>query len=165
MIEYWDLYDNHRNKLNKVVKRGTKLNDGEYHLVVNAWIKNDNNEYLISKRSSIKTFAHMWECVGGSAVKGEDSLTAAIREVKEELDLTLKKEDGILIGSTLRTYPKCSDILDVWLFKSNVEIKNIKIQNEVEDVMWASKDVILKLYEEKKFEANAFFEEVLNYEA
>ena len=29
----------------------------------------------------------MWECAGGSAVKGEDNLLGAIREAKEEVDL------------------------------------------------------------------------------
>ena len=38
-MEYWDLYDKDRNKLNKVVERGQKLSDDEYHLVVNAWLK------------------------------------------------------------------------------------------------------------------------------
>lgn len=164
MIEYWDLYDKDRNKLDRVVTRGEKLNAGEYHLVVNAWIKNDNNEYLIAKRSSLKTFSHKWECVGGSAIKGEDSIEAALREVKEELGITLDKESATFIGSTLREYPNCSDILDVWIFNSNIKINDIKMQDEVEDVMWASKETILNLYEESKFEANAFFKEVLDSE-
>ena len=33
-MEYWDLYDKNRQKLNKVVKRGDYLKDDEYHLVV-----------------------------------------------------------------------------------------------------------------------------------
>lgn len=47
-MEYWDLYDKNRNKLNKIVKRGDKLADDEYHIVVNVWLKNKNNEFLIS---------------------------------------------------------------------------------------------------------------------
>lgn len=54
-MEYWDLYDKDKNKLNKTVKRGDYLSDDEYHLVVNAWIMNDKNEFLISQRSSNKT--------------------------------------------------------------------------------------------------------------
>ena len=51
MVEFWDLYDKNRNKINKVVKRGEKLSDGEYHIVINAWIKNDKNEFLITRRA------------------------------------------------------------------------------------------------------------------
>lgn len=30
-MEYWDLYDKDKNKLNKIVKRGDYLSDDEYH--------------------------------------------------------------------------------------------------------------------------------------
>lgn len=39
----------------------------------------------------------MWECVGGSVLAGEDSLTGAVREVKEEVGLELAPEQGILV--------------------------------------------------------------------
>ncbi len=38
-MEYWDLYDKNRKKINKIVKRGDILKDDEYHIVVDAWIK------------------------------------------------------------------------------------------------------------------------------
>lgn len=162
-MEYWDIYDKDKQKINKIVKRGEKLQDNEYHLVVNVWIKNRNNEFLIAQRVANKSHPLMWECVGGSAVSGEDSITTAIREVKEELGLQLDKEDGKLIGSTLRYYPNCPDILDVWLFEvHDIDVSKIKMQvEEVNDFMLANPEKIKKLKEENKFEANAFFEEVL----
>ena len=36
----------------------------------------------------------MWECVGGSVVKGEDSLQGAVRETKEEVGIDLNPESG-----------------------------------------------------------------------
>ena len=53
-MEYWDLYDENRRKLNRKVTRGSRLNDNEFHLVVNVWIKNNNDEFLISRRSKKK---------------------------------------------------------------------------------------------------------------
>lgn len=44
-MEYWDIYDEFKNKTGKVLKRGDKLNDDEYHLVTNAWIKNSKGEF------------------------------------------------------------------------------------------------------------------------
>lgn len=164
MIEYWDLYNENRELLNKTIKRGEKLQDNEYHLVTNAWIINDNNEFLITQRSENKTHPLMWECTGGSALKGETTLDAAIREVKEELGIDLFKENAIFIGSIKRYYPNCPDFLDVYLFKSNVLKDKIKIQDEeINDVMWATKEEILNLKNNNKFEANAFFNEVINY--
>lgn len=162
-MEYWDIYDKDKQKINKIVKRGEKLEDNEYHLVVNVWIKNKNNEFLIAQRIEDKSHPLMWECVGGSAVSGEDSITTAIREVKEELGIQLNQEDGKLIGSTLRYYPNCPDILDVWLFEvQNIDVSKIKMQvEEVNDFMFANPEKIKKLKEDNKFEANAFFEEAL----
>ena len=160
MQEYWDLFDRNRNKIGKRVIRGEKLKFGEYHMVVNAWIKNDNDEFLITRRSENKAHPLMWECTGGSVLAGEDSLEAAIREVKEELGIDVK--DGILIGSTLRYYLNCPDILDVWIFKSNKKIEEITIQKEeLSDAKWASADEIKRMYDNGEFEANAFIEEAL----
>ena len=104
----------------------------------------------------------MWECTGGSAIKGETSLQAALREVKEELGIEVNSETGKFIGSTLRYYPNCPDILDVWIFESNVSIDEVTIQKEeVCDVMWASSEKIKSLYDENQFEANAYFEEII----
>lgn len=163
MFEYWDLYDKNRNKLNKVVKRGDTLSDDEYHLVVNAWVKNKNNEFLITQRAAHKSHPLMWECTGGSALSCEDSIDAAIREVKEELGIEVDSKFSSFVGTTTRYYKGCPDILDVWIFESDATLEDIKIQEEeVNDVMWASVDEIKKLYKENKFEANAFFEQVLN---
>ncbi len=162
-MEYWDLYDENRHKLNKKAKRGDYLQDGEYHLVVNAWIKNSKGEFLITQRSANKSHPLMWECTGGSALMGEESLEAAKREVKEELGIDISDVEGIFIGSTNRYYEGCPDILDVWLFNYDVSLDKVKIQKEeVNDVKWASRKTIKELYDQKKFEANAYFEDVIN---
>lgn len=163
-MELWDLYDKNRNKLNKVAKRGDYLKDDEFHLVVNAWIINKNGEFLITQRNEYKSHPLMWETTGGSVNLGEDSITGALREVKEELGIDLDISNAKLIGSTTRYYEGCPDILDVWLFESNVLLDEITIQKEeVNDVMWASKEKILELFNNKKFEANAFFMDAINF--
>lgn len=88
--EIWDLYDENRELLGKDHVRGEQLPIDGYHLVVHVWIRNSKGEYLISQRSANRpTFPLMWECVGGSVVKGEDSLLGAIREAKEEVGVDL----------------------------------------------------------------------------
>lgn len=164
-MEYWDLYNKDKVKLNKIVKRGDYLSDDEYHLVVNAWIVNNNNEFLISQRSRNKKHPLMWECTGGSALMGEDSFASAIREVKEELGLDINNVDGIFIGSINRYYEGCPDILDVWLFKLNVDIKDVVIQKEeLESAKWVTKDELIKMCNQGIFDKNAYFDEVVNGE-
>lgn len=162
-MEYWDLYDKNRKKLNKIAARGSILSDNEFHLVVNAWIKNNNGEFLISRRSKNKPRPLMWECTGGSALLGEESIDAAIREAKEELNVDLDKSKGKLVGSTKRYFEGCNDILDVWLFEKNASLSDIvKQDEEVCDCMWASKEKIKELYNEGNFDANFYFKEIIN---
>lgn len=163
MMEYWTLLDKNRKPINRIVKRGDTLKDTEYHLVINAWIRNKKGEYLISQRSPQKSHPLMWETTGGSALKDETSLDAAIREVQEELGIRVSKENAHLVGSTLRYYKGCPDILDVYIFQEEVDVNSIKFQEEeLCGVQFATKEKIEKLLEEGKFEANAFFDRVLN---
>lgn len=140
MAEYWDIYNKNFEKINKRVKRGDKLEDDEYHLVINAWIVNSKGEFLITQRVATKPHPLMWECTGGSAIEGDNPLDACVREIKEEVGLDIDVKTARHIGTTIRYYKNCPDILDVWLFKSDADISEITIQEEeVNDVMWADK--------------------------
>lgn len=163
-MEYWDLYDENKNMLERKVRRGDKLNDGEYHLVVNVWLQNKKGEFLISQRAAGRTYEFKWECTGGSAVMGETSIQAAIRELREELGVNLSEENARFIGSALRHYPNCDDILDVWLFKcDDIPVQELVLQEEeVCDAKWATPEEIRALKANGNFEANPFFDEALN---
>ena len=70
-MELWDLYDKNRHFTGLDHVRGEEIPQGYYHLVVHVWIRNSRGEYLISQRSADRpTFPLMWECVGGSVLKG-----------------------------------------------------------------------------------------------
>lgn len=158
----WDIYDKDRNNLGITKARGSKLEDNEYHLVCNAWVKSNENKYLISQRAITKSFPLMWECTGGSVLSGENTLQASCRELKEELGLTVDSTKAKLIGTTNRHYAGCNDILDVWLFESNVSENELVLQkDEVNSAKWCTKEEILELKKQDKFETNAFFNEII----
>jgi isopentenyldiphosphate isomerase len=130
-MEYWDLYNNKRQKINKLHKRGEETKKGEYHIVVNIWIKNSENKLIITQRHPDKPFPLKWECSGGSVIAGEDSVTGALREVEEEIGIKLNPKNGQLIFTRQRE----SDFKDTYLFKENINIKNTKLQEtEVVDI-------------------------------
>ena len=65
------------------------------------------------------TFPLKWECVGGSMLAGEDSLTGAIREVREELGITLDPNQGKLLFTEARDVVAgvpFYDYMYFWLF-------------------------------------------------
>lgn len=142
--ELWDVYDEHRKLTGRTHRRGEPLNNGDYHLAVQIWIQNSNGEYLLTKRTPNKGFPNMWECTGGSAVTGDDSLTAALREAKEETGLVLFPKNGKRIIEL-----KGSDYYyDIWLFKQDFALKDIVLQeNETCGAMLATKEQILMMNE------------------
>ncbi len=156
--ELWDVYDRSRRKTGKIHERGRKLTQDEYHIVVHVWIKNSNGEWLISKRTPNKTFPNMWECTGGSAVMGDDSITAAVREVKEELGVDLPPEKGVLFKSIIRENEFCPDICDIWVFHEDIPLESVVFQeNETCGAMWASEEKIRDMIGKGEFVGKEIF--------
>ncbi|HLN61669.1 MAG TPA: NUDIX domain-containing protein [Symbiobacteriaceae bacterium] len=153
MVELWDILDKNGNVTGRVHERGKPMNKGEYHLEVNVWIENDNGEYLISQRSPNKTFPNMWECTGGNAVAGDDSLATALKEAKEELGIILEPQNGRMIQHHLRCgNVECHGLVDVWLFRQNVDISTVILApDETCNAMWASRDEINRMIDEGTF--------------
>jgi 8-oxo-dGTP pyrophosphatase MutT (NUDIX family) len=166
MSELWDVYDINRVRTGRTVQRGPMAPD-EFHIVVNVWIKNSRGEYLISKRSPGKPYALLWECTGGSAVAGEDSLTAAIREAKEELGVELDTNKGTLIRSFCRAEPGWSDFVDVWLFSCEWPIERVVLQEgETCSAMWVTREKILDMLDRGEFlsrELLPYIDELMNF--
>lgn len=154
-MELWDLYTEDRKLTGIEHIRGEKLPDNMYHLVVHVWIKNSKGEYLISQRSASRpTFPLMWECVGGSVLKGESSIDGAIREAKEEVGVELLPDNGKLIFSKNRKIidgKRFNDIVDVWLFQYDGDVTlNNATTDEVKQIVWMNKNQILDLFKQNK---------------
>lgn len=157
--EIWDVYDENRRKTGRVHRRGDFLRPGDYHLVVHVWIQNRHGEYLITKRAPNKGFPNMWETTGGSALQGDDSLRAALREVKEETGLTLVPESGKCILS----YRRSDAFTDVWLFRQEFDLEKVVLQEgETTDKMKADKNKIRALLKEGAFVPFTYLDDLLD---
>jgi isopentenyldiphosphate isomerase len=135
MVEYWDLYDAKKNKTGQLHQRGLRLKDGQYHLVVAVWVKNKNNELLLTKRNPEKLWGNYWECTGGAVIAGEDSITAAKREVFEEIGIEIIQGQLKLLGTTKhRTW-----FTDTYLLEKDILLSDLKLQpEEVIDAKWVT---------------------------
>jgi len=153
--EFWDVYgEDYRKIEGKITQRGKhELGLHEYHLVVYAWIVSDDGKVVLSRRQKGKSFGGTWECTGGCAKAGEDSLTAVLREVKEELGVTLISEKGRLYKRYKRRYPVgAKAICDVWIFRQNVTVDELVMQpDEVSEVKIVSLQELLELHESGVF--------------
>ncbi len=164
--EIWDLYNEKRELTGRDQVRGEEIPQGYYHLVVHVWIRNRCGKYLISQRSADRpTHPLKWECVGGSVLKGEDSLTGALRETKEEVGLSLEPKDGKIVRSTIGRIVngvRCSDIVDVWLFPYDGPVSlETATTKEVAQIAWLDRQQIKELFDQGDFvdTLGYFFEE------
>jgi len=152
MSEFWDVYDCDRNKTGRLIQRGQPMRTDEYHIVVNVWLRNSRGEYLISQRSPEKAHPLCWEATGGSILAGETSLQGAVREVGEELGISLDPEGGRFLCSGRRQYDHCPDILDVWLFECDVPVEEVVLQQgETISAKYASPEEIRRMVQAGEF--------------
>lgn len=154
-MELWDAYNQNRELTGEVLVRGEPIPDGRYHLVVQVWIRNSRGQYLISQRAADRpSYSWKWECIGGSVTKGEDSLTGALREVREEVGIDLAPEAGKLVYSVIGRVHEgvhFHDILDVWLFAYDGEVSlEQATTKEVVQTRWMNLDQIRELYESRE---------------
>ncbi len=151
-MEVWDLYDKKRRYIGTDHVRGEKLPEGAYHLCVHVWIKNKEGKYLISRRSANRSNNPLlWECVGGSVIKGESSLDGALRETKEEVGIPLDAKKGRVLFTKVRTAIDgivLQDIMDVWLFDfdGNAHLEDADT-DEVCETLWLEPQEIRTLYD------------------
>lgn len=166
MAEFWDIYDKERNRTGRTVERGKPMAQNEYHIVVEAVIRNSKGEFLISKRAPNKHLPNLWEFTGGSVLAGEDSLSGALREAKEELGVELDRNKAVLFKTGIRQYRSLPDFNDIWLFSFDCDINDVILQEgETVDAMWATSDQIKEMIKNKEFvEYNElpFVEELFN---
>lgn len=149
-MELWDIYDMHRNKTGETMVRGHEFKDGCYHLVVHVCIFNAEGKMLIQQRQAFKEgWSNLWDItVGGSAVQGDSSQTAAERELFEELGIKIDLQ-GIRPNLTINSTHTFNDI---YLVEREVSLDELTLQyEEVQDARWATLDEILSMIGDGSF--------------
>jgi isopentenyldiphosphate isomerase len=150
MVEIMDLYDKNRQKLNETMVRGHQFKPERYHLVVHVCIFNSEGKMLIQKRRDNKErWPGRWDVsVGGCAIEGDQSHTAAERETCEELGLNINLSNHRPHLSVNFTH----GFDDFYLLEKDVDISGLSFPTvEVDTVMWSSLDEIIKMIEDGTF--------------
>lgn len=148
--EKWDILDSGGNPTGKTTVRGHNFfKPGEYHLVVHIWIISTDGRLLIQKRSaSKKLMPGEWAATGGAAIAGEDSFTAARRELFEELGI---KSDRSSLKKTVRIKRRNS-LLDIWLIHCDTPAEELTLQDsEVAEARWVTKAELSEMIEKGEF--------------
>ena len=153
MMEYFDLYDDQMNKLDKTMVRGGENQPGEYHLVVHIWIRNKNGEYLIQQRNKKEDLIpYQWGVTSGAVLVGETSFEGAKRELQEEIGVTVDPSKVILLKRYFIDHPKSNYITDLYLIEEDILLDDLKLDKvEVRDVAYKTMADIKKMIENNEF--------------
>ena len=146
MEEYLDVVDEFGIPTGAVVERTVAHRDGIRHRTAHVWLfrrKNGVIEVLLQKRCMTKdTHPGCYDISSaGHIPAGSDFVPSAIRELKEELGLTVAPQELQLVGQRRFRYVgdgviDCQ-VSNVYLLWKDVEAEQIQIQkSELESVRW-----------------------------
>lgn len=156
-MEYWDVYDKKGKWKRRAIRKGERLKNDEYHIIVEGWILRDDGNFIIQRRAlDKKSFAGMWYCsAGGSVISRETPKEGMVREFKEELGVDISEEELHL----KRIITEKNTIFYIFLVRKNIALDEIKLQEEeVMDVDLADPNKIRKMVEDKTFIGLDYYE-------
>lgn len=151
MEELIDCLDEFGNKTGIVKPKSAIKKDGDYHRVIAVLIVNDDKILIHQRSKNKKVYPSLWSLfIRGHVQSGEDSLDAALREIKEEIGISINKNELEFLY-TLKEEAKKKDYIenmfyDTYILRKNINIKNITIQKEeVDDIKYINIDEVYNL--------------------
>lgn len=111
--------------------------NGTLHASVHIWIFDDKQNILIQQRASNKdVFPNLWDIsVAGHISAGEQPLTSAIREIEEEIGITVSENQLLFIDTFRKKIKHSEKLIDnelhyVYVCNLNFKLEDLKIQKE-----------------------------------
>lgn len=137
-MEMLEILDQDGQKLGIVKSNKSVHTDGDWHRAVHVWLIDPQGKLLIQRRSKmVANHPDKWDIsTAGHVSQGEDSVTTALREAKEELGIELKKNQLQYLGSLTKqpvqnkgTYIN-NEHNDVYLVEMDLNIEELTLQKE-----------------------------------
>jgi 8-oxo-dGTP diphosphatase len=159
-MEMCNIVDELGNRTGRVVTRGMNLAPGEFYPVVHVWIRDKLSNYLIQQRAfHLASSPGVWAVTVGYMLAGEDSISGAIREVKEELGIQLSSSQLKLIDR----HTMENRVEDVWLADiSRSSMGSPILGPEVADWKWVSKAELEQMVNQNDFFRYSYFNTFLS---
>lgn len=177
MEELIDVLDENGIKTGEILTRKEIHKRGLWHRAIVVAIVNEDNKILVQQRSYKKDKnAGMWDIsIAGHISTGQDALSAASREINEEVSMNLGFNVDIKDFRYMFSYRKEQVIgedyierqfYDFFILRKNgLRAENIKVQeSEVEQVKFVSISELNTMIENKEVvERDAVYKELMNY--
>ncbi len=149
-MELFDLYTAEREKTGKTMVRGEPTPAGFYRIVIHVCIFDSEGRMLIQQRQPFKQgWSNLWDItVGGSAVAGDTSWSAAESETSEELGLSLDLKN---VRPSLTLHWE-NGFDDYYILTRDIDLRTLHLQyEEVQAVRWAEKEDIFRMIDSEEF--------------
>lgn len=131
--EWWDLTDAAGIPTGRTHRRGDPgFPAGLFHVVSAVCVVRSDGLVLITQRAATKDWPLMWEFPAGSALAGETSRDAAVRELREETGLDAAGESLELVGRLTEE----SALLDLYVVRGLRSSVLALDPEEVRDAAW-----------------------------
>ena len=122
--ELVDVYDKDRNKIGKIINRSdlSILNNDEYIITVHCFIIDLSNQILLTQRSFNKNRGGKWEETHGGLKAGEKSIDGIVRELQEEIGVSVQTDELKLIKILKRK----NKFRDIYIPRKNIPLYSLK---------------------------------------
>ena len=177
MEELIDVLDENGVKTGEILTRKEIHKRGLWHRAIAVAVINEQNQILVQQRSFKKEKnTGMWDIsVAGHISSGQDALSAASREINEEISVNLGFNVDIKEFRYMFSYRK-EEILkenyierqfyDFFILRKNgLRTEDIKVQeSEVEQIKFVSVSELYEMIENKEIvERTPIYKELMNY--
>lgn len=142
MDELIEVLDEKGNKTGQVKTKREIKKDGNYHRAIAVLIISDNKILLQKRNSTKKVYPNLWSLfVKGHVQAGETSIEASIREINEEIGITIK-ENELTYLYTIKEETNNQGYMenifyDTYILRKKIKLDDIVIQeDEVSEVKY-----------------------------
>ena len=142
---------NNKDEITNFILRSNAHKNQVLHRAIGVIIKKDNKIFVQKRSQNKDVFPGFYEAsLSGHVSKDETYKTTALRELKEELGLNIKKSKLVFLGKKLIKTKKDNHFMTFYLLK--ISKQKIKIDNkEVAKGMFVSKTELLQSIKKNKF--------------
>ena len=159
MDELIDIVDENGNYTGKTCLKSEAHKHGYFHPTIHVWLYTSNKKILLQKRAlSKKVFPGLWDIsVAGHIAAGENIITGALREVKEEIGFDILPENLHKIGTRKHMVNHPNGIIDnefhhVFIAELTIPIEDLTLQvEEVAELKLFNLETILHTKDYKNF--------------
>lgn len=158
--ELFDVLDENGNKTGRTKPRSAVHRDGDWHRAIDVIVINRRGEILLQRRAADKdSFPGMLDIsCGGHLAAGEDSLTGALRELKEELGLEVSPEELTFLHTDKTSIRPDPDFInnsfnDIYTLRINQELNELRAQpEEISELIYVTPDELRALFPKQGIE-------------